>query len=472
MERVMHKKLSFLFFIINFTYAQNLDTLLEEYELNTQKSLKTIDEKLGHVTIYSQKDLRIMQYTTLSDLLKEFPLSNLNTNKLGIPNFSLPGSKTDVSGFFRLFINDHEITSNYTQAPSSSWIDLPVDLIDYIEVYRGNSSFALGSGNGIFFIRIYTKKPSKQNGSQITATIASHGSNSQSFSHADTFGNGWSYLAYFNKSDVNNSTLYKNNKLHNDSSRRYFYLNVQKENTGIDLGFTDIEKDNYIGTAMDAAPDNGKINSKDYFIDLKQYFLNDKSLKLQLSYDRNDLEYEESDGSGLAMIPFIDLSNIPVTIPRSYYQNNSVSKLNAFVSKKINIKDHNLLLGINIQEKRYNTKSNTVTNFANITTQAGRLTNFDKEQVSSILIQDDHKVNENLLLVANGKFDKIKRNGGLDDLSNEQYRFGTIYTPFDNFGIKAFYTKTYISPSFFNIDYALGNIKQQEYKYFTAEGIC
>ena len=149
----MSKFLLFIILLSSVLLAQDINTLLNEFESNTDKSLKTVDERLGHVSIYSQKDLKAMQYTTISDLLKELPLSSLNKNKFGISNLSLPGTKTSVSGLFRLFINNHEVTSNYSQSPSDSWMELPVDLIDYVEVYRGNSSFSLGSESGIFFIR-------------------------------------------------------------------------------------------------------------------------------------------------------------------------------------------------------------------------------------------------------------------------------------------------------------------------------
>ena len=80
----MYKYILFIFFIyINFMYAQNIDTLLQEYESSNKKSLKTVDEKLGNVTIYSQEELKRMQYTTLSDILKVFPINNFNTYKQG-----------------------------------------------------------------------------------------------------------------------------------------------------------------------------------------------------------------------------------------------------------------------------------------------------------------------------------------------------------------------------------------------------
>jgi hypothetical protein len=65
------------------------------------------------------------------------PLTNLNRNKFGMYSLTLPGTKADVSGFFRFFINDHEISSLQTQSASLSWGDLPLDFVDYIELYNG-----------------------------------------------------------------------------------------------------------------------------------------------------------------------------------------------------------------------------------------------------------------------------------------------------------------------------------------------
>ncbi len=474
----MYKYILFIFFIcINFMYAQNIDTLLQEYESSTKKSLKTVDEKLGNVTIYSQEELKRMQYTTLSDILKEFPINNFNTNKLGVSNLSLSGSKTDVSGFFRLFINDHEVSSIYMQSPSFSWINLPLDFVDYIEVYRGNSSFALGSDAGIFFIRVYTKNPLKENGSQIVGTIASHGTNSKSISHADVLSNGWSYLAYFNNSKVHEKQNYKTQQLHNNSSRNYFYFNGQKESSSVNFGYTDLEKDNYTGFALDVVPDDGKIKSKNYFFDITSYFLDDKSLKLNLSYDFNELQYEERNSAGLEIIPALNMASLGTTIPKEYYQNTQFKKYSGLLSKSFSIRGNNFLIGTSIQNKKYKTKQNTTVNFLNTTTEIGAFNGFDTETISSLFIQDDYKLHDDLLVIGNAKVDKYKRNGGLEDFNTEHYRIGAIYSPLEHFGLKSFVTKTSLAPSFYNIDYSditnpnRLNLKNQEYKYYTIEGV-
>ena len=52
-----------------------------------------MDEKLGHVFIYSQKDIQLMQYHKLNDILKELPLFNLNKNRYGFLTPSLSATK-------------------------------------------------------------------------------------------------------------------------------------------------------------------------------------------------------------------------------------------------------------------------------------------------------------------------------------------------------------------------------------------
>ncbi|MGE4419727.1 MAG: TonB-dependent receptor plug domain-containing protein [Sulfurimonas sp.] len=464
----MNKYFFIYLLFANILLAQNIDSLLQELESNSEKSLYTIDEKLGHVSIYSQKELKLMQYTTLSDLLKELPLSNLNKNSFGISNLSVSGSKTDVSGFFRIFINNHEVSSNYTLSPSSSWMELPMNLVDYIEVYRGDSSFSLGSDSGIFFIRIYTKNPLKENGSEFFTAVTDKGSNSQSLSYSDTLENGWSYLAYVNRTKIKNFETYKNNKINNDSNQKHLYLNIKKNDTEINLGITQAKKDNYFGYSLDTDPDDGKVSSEDYFLDINTYFLRDKSIKVKLSYDVNKFKYEEQNAApGIAVIPVLGFGSV-----KEFSQKNKIIKINLLASKSISFGNNNMLAGINYQKKKYSKADNYTVDFSDVKTDIGRFSDFDEEEMYSLFFQDDYKIDEKLSLVFNAKLDKYKRNGSLEDFKDEQFRVGAVYNINENFGLKTFYSKTYLTPSFYNIDYAINgssNMKNQKYKVFTAE---
>ena len=443
-----------LLFIILYTsvFATNLDYLLEEYETINQKSLQTVDEKLGHVFIYSQKDIKLMQYHKLNDILKELPLLNLNKNRYGLSSLSLAGTKTTVSGFFRVFINDHEVSSIYNQSAAVSWGELPLDFIDYVEIYYGESSFAFGNETGIYFIRLYTKKGVKENGNEINLKGSSKGSSSESFTNSRTFENGWSYLFYGNNQKVKETRTYKSNKLLNNSTRRYLYLDLSNENTDINMAYSDLKKDIYMGMSHDALPDDGEMITKDFFVDVTKYFLDDKSLKTNISYDVNNLDNKEINQEGMSFFPIRGVKEVDKDL--------KFTKVKASVTKTFEYKDNNFLAGVSASEKKYTKGKNTNSDF-------------DKETINSLVFQDDYKLTDNLILIGNAKFDTYKRAGFLEDFSEELYRIGAIYTPFENFGLKTFYTKTYLPPSFFDIEFAFldKNLDIQKYKFYTVEAV-
>ena len=461
-----------LFFIIFYSlgFSSSLDNLLQEYNTNTEKSLKTVDEKLGHVIIYSQKEIQLMQYHKLNDILKELPLLNLNTNRFGQSSLSLAGTKSTVSGFFRFFINDHEISSIYDQSPSLTWGNLPLDFIEHIEIYYGESSFSLGNETGIYFIRLYTKNASKENGTELNFINTSTNSNSQSITDSKIFENGWSYLLYLNKSKVKDSDTYEN-----DKDRRYIFLDINNEetNTKINLGYTDIKKDNYMGISMDNTPDEGEIKSKNFYIDLTQYFLKDNSIKTKVSIDVNETEYSEENSTGMLLVPTLNLQNVSLSLPKTYDEKLKLKKFNAYISKTYKYKNNNFLAALNISKKEYDVIDRNAVNFANQDLNVD-YNDFNEEQITSFIFHDDYKINQNFFLVANAKFDDYKRNSFLSNTSEELYRVGFIYTPFKNFGLKSFYSKTYLPPSFYNVDYAdkkYPDIKTQKYDIFTMEGV-
>ena len=454
--------------------ASSLDSLLNEYETTSDKSLRTIDEKLGHVFIYSQKDLRLMQYNKLGDVLKELPLLNLNKNRYGTNNLSLGGSKTTVSGFFRFFINDHEISSVHTQSPALTWGDLPLDFIDYIEIYYGESSFSSGNETGVYFIRMYTKSASKENGGEIKTKVSSHGSNAQSVLHSHIFENGWSYLMFVQDENINENRFYKNKELLNNANKRYVFLDASNEDTTINLGYSEVSKDNYMGMSLDAKPDSGDIVSEDFFLSATRYFLDDRSLKVALSVDRNHRKYQETNASGIAIIPVIDLGNFGGTVPKAYEEDLMFTKLNSYITKEFNYKNNHFLAGMNLSSKKYDVKSRSSINFSNVYNDIGHIYDFDEERVRSFVLQDDLKINDELYLIGNAKYDQYQRSGFLDEVSEELYRVGAIYTPNDTFGLKGFYTKTALAPTFFNIDMAATSdpsLENQKYNYYTLEGV-
>lgn len=451
-------------------FSDSLDALLQEYKSTSDNSLQTVNEKIGHVVIYSQKEIRLMQYTKLNDILKELPLFNINTNQFGLTNYSLTGSKTTTSGFFRFFINDHEISSGYDQSTSLSWGDLPLDFVDHVEIYYGESSFSFGNETGIYFVRIYTKSALKENSSEINSWITSKGSNSQSFTNSSSFENGWSYLMFLNQEKIKYTSIYNAQKLNSNGTKRYFYADISNETTKINMGYTDVSKNNYTGLAFDATPNSGKNLSKDFFVDITHSFLDDKSLKANLSVDVNDRSYEEENTQSIAIVPLITFSQYGPSGPRRYSEDLRFIKTNAYLSKSFDVEDNSFIAAVNVKNKTYDVQNRQ----SDTNSAIGNFNAFDKETISSLLFQDSYQLKDDLILVANTKLDYYDRNDYLKDSSETLLRVGAIYTPTKNWGFKSFYTQTALTPSFYNIDYTDTNkpkLKSQQYYIYSLEGV-
>ena len=300
-----------LFLLNSLVFAQSLDNLLEEYQISSDLSNKTLDEKVGHLTVYTQQQLKQMQYNKLSDVLKELPILNLNNNIYGVKNLNIAGFNSPISTSTRIFINDHEVSSVHTLSPFLVWDSLPLDFINHIEVYTGDSSFSLGNEPGTTFVRVYTKSPSQENGNQLTLSSSTNDERYFGASHSEILQNKWSFLVYAGSQKVDDNKEYKNNTLHNDSSRQYFYSTIQKDNAKIDLAYAQLHKDNFIGLSKDAIPDDGDIKSKDYFASYSNTYLKDDSLKTIFSIDINERDYSEDNAQGILLTPVIDQTSIP-----------------------------------------------------------------------------------------------------------------------------------------------------------------
>lgn len=460
----MPKLLLFIILLFNFTFASTLESLLEEYETTSKDSLQTLNDKMGHARIYSQKELKTMQYDKLSDVLRELPITSLNRSSFGPNTLSLTGTKSEASGFFRLFINDHEVSSAYTQSPFLIWYELPVSLIDYIEIYYGEGSFTLGNTTGVEFIRVYTKKATKENGGSFKSVVSNKSTNSQEVSYSTVLENGWSYLAYFANQNNFFQRSHNNKSLNADNTQQYLFLDIADNNNSINVAYTRTKKEDYQGMSFDGNTDDGDIKVDDFYITYSRYFSKDKSLKLNLSLDVQNRKNREENSEGIAIVG----ANYPITLTKKYEEDIKLTKTSASLSKKFTTKNNNLFTALNVKNIEYKTRSRSINDTINI----GKFNDFNRETSYSFALQDDYKLLDNLIVIGNYKVDKYVRNGFMDDSVETLYRVGSIFLPTENLGFKSFYTVSHVPPSFYNADFSANsqeNLDSQKYKYFTFE---
>lgn len=461
------KILPSLFLLGSLSFADNLDNLLEEYKLSSDLSNKTMDEKIGHLTVYTQQQLQQMQYNKLSDVIKELALLNVNNNIYGVNNISIAGFNSPISTSTRLFINDHEVSSVHTLSPFLVWDSLPLDFISHIEIYTGDSSFSLGNEPGTTFIRVYTKSPSKENGNQLTLSSSTNNERYFGASHSEVLENKWSFLVYAGNQTVDDSKHSINGTLHNDSTRKYLYSTIQKDNAKIDLAYAELYKDNYIGLSKDAMPDDGHIQSKDYFISYSNTYLRDDSLKTVFSIDINERDYFEQNAQGILLTPVI---NQTLSLPTYYDEKLRFEKYDTYISKSFTKKSNEVILASSVKHKKY--VLNDRTTISNQILEDKKFSEFDTETLYSFMIEDKYKINDNLHIIGDAKFDRYQRNAALDNSTEHLYKLGLIFMPSDNLGFKLFASQSYMSPTFYYVDMAspsVENLESQKINYYSLE---
>ena len=77
------KILLLMLMLFSFSVAEGIDSLLQEYEKNSELSNKTKDESAGNLIVYTRDDLERMQAESLQDVLKSLRLFSYIENRIG-----------------------------------------------------------------------------------------------------------------------------------------------------------------------------------------------------------------------------------------------------------------------------------------------------------------------------------------------------------------------------------------------------
>ena len=163
----------FIFILLTtviYVYAEDIQILLEEYEEKADLSNKTKRESLGHLVVFTRKDLEIMGVNTLGEVLRTIPVTNFMPNSFGTGSLSNPGQPVKISTIYRLYIDDHEVSSIHTFSPFLTYDEYPLDTIDHIEIYYSLGAISVSNEPSQIIIKLYTKSPERENLSEIRLT--------------------------------------------------------------------------------------------------------------------------------------------------------------------------------------------------------------------------------------------------------------------------------------------------------------
>ena len=412
-QKIIQKSLVFLFLLSSgMAYAENVDSILQEYNQKNALSQKTIDENKGHLVLFSREKLERMHAKTLKDVFKTAPIMYYHENRYALPDPLTSGAFEPYrSNFIRLYVDGVEITQGWMGSGLMLYGDVNIDFVDHIEFYYMTPSFETSVEPAYLTVFLYSKDPKRDNGGKLDLVQGNRGYNSQSISYGQQTED-LSYMVNFShtnakRENIDNGT---STPLSRDFERTQLFSYVKTEDQIFHLQVMKKNTDSLAGMSWDATPLVSQIDylnvHMDYGIDLGEYW------RAQFAYDwlKTDMAQEDE-------LPLLWSDALGANIFNGEYKNSTYT---AELTYKETIGNNRITAGV---KGRYKKLDSFIKEGQDALTSP-----FTTEKIASIFFQDQYALSDQQLLTLGISYNDISRNGGIEDDSLLQLRLGYIYT--------------------------------------------
>ncbi len=414
----MQKSLVFLCLLSSSTvYAENIDSILQEYNQKNALSQKTVDENKGHLILFTREKLEEMHAKTLKDVFKTTPMIYYHENRYALPDPLTSGAFEPYrSNFIRLYVDGVEITQGWMGSGLMLYGDMNIDFVDHIEFYYMTPSFETTVEPAYLTVFIYSKDPKRDMGGKLDLLYGSRGYNSQSISYGE-HKEDFSYMVNFSHTDGKRETVDNGTStpLSRDFERTQLFSYIKTKDQVFHLQVMKKNTDSLAGMSWDATPLVSQIDylnvHMDYGIDLSENW------HAQFNYDWLKTDMRQADNIPLNWGD-VDLSD-PFYDPRIFNGLYKNSTYTTELTYKETIGDHRVTAGAKGRYKKLDSFERDG--------QDALTTPFTSESIGSIFFQDQYALSEQELLSFGISYNNISRNGGIEDDTLLQLRLGYIY---------------------------------------------
>ena len=425
-QKIIQKNLVFLGILFSTViYAENVDSILQEYNKKNDLSQKTIDENKGHLVLFTREKLERMHAKTLKDVFKTTPIIYYNENRSALPDPSTNGSFDNYrSNFIRLYIDGVEITQGWFGSGIMLYGDMNIDFVDHIEFYYAIPSFETSTEPAYMTVFLYSKDPKRDSGGKLDLVGGSRGYNSQSVSYGQQTED-LSYMVNLSRTDAKRETVDNGTStpLSRDFERLQLFSYVKSEDQIFHLQVMKKDTDSLAGMSWDATPLVSEIDylnvHMDYGIDFGEYW------HAQFAYEwlKRDVRQED---------------DLPLIGSGTYYGNtlNATSKNSTYTAEltyKKTIGNNRITAGVKGRYKNFDSRT--------IDGKDTLGSPFTSEKIASVFFQDQYALSDQELLTLGISYNYISRNGGVQDDSLLHLRFGYIYSG-DEWSYKTYLYRT------------------------------
>lgn len=406
-------------------YAQNVDSVLQEYNKKNALSQKTIDENKGHLVLFTREKLERMHAKTLKDVFKTTPIIYYHENRYALPDPLTSGAFEPYrSNFIRLYVDGVEITQGWMGSGLMLYGDVNIDFVDHIEFYYMIPSFETSVEPAYLTVFLYSKDPKRDSGGKLDLIGGSRGYNSQSISYGEQKED-FSYMVNFSHTNAKRETIDNGTStpLSRDFERTQLFSYVKTEDQIFHLQVMKKNTDSLAGASWDATPLVSQIDylnlHMDYGVDLGEHW------RAQFAYDWLKTDMAQADE-----LPLFWPDALGANVFNGEYKNSTYT---AELTYKETIGNNRITAGVKGRYKELDSLKKDG--------QDALTSPFTSETIASIFFQDQYAFSDQQLLTLGISYNHISRNGEIEDDSLLQLRLGYIYTS-DHWSYKAYLYRT------------------------------
>ena len=412
-QKVIQKSFILLYLLISgVIYAENVDSVLQEYNQKNALSQKTIDENKGHLVLYSRERLEKMHAKTLKDVFKTTPVIYYHENRYALPDPLTSGEFEPYrSNFIRLYVDGVEVTQGWMGSGLMLYGDINIDFVDHIEFYFLTPSFETSVEPAYLTVFLYSKDPKRDPGGKLDISGGSRGYNSQSIAYGEQKED-FSYMVNLSHTNDKRETVDNGTAtpLSRDFERTQLFSYIKNEEQIFHLQVMKKNTDSLAGMSLDATPLVSEMNylnvHMDYGIDLGDYW------HAQIAYDWLKTDMIQADE-----FPFRWPDALGANTFNGEYKNSTYT---AELTYKQTIGDNRITAGLKGRYKALD----SFTNYG----QDALTSPFTAETIASVFFQDQYALSDQQLLTLGISYNHISRNGGVENDSLLQLRLGYLYT--------------------------------------------
>ena len=439
------------------SFGQQLDTLLKEYKDLSQLYRQTRQESEGHLIIITREDIKKFQYYTLSDLLRSLRYFSLQRNHYGEKILSYATIYPLENSTVRIFINNHEISAVFRKTALPLWADIPLDFVEHIEIYQGESAIKFNNEAAGTIIKIYTKKPERENGSKIRTSLTSKMGNLFSFYTGWELPGDSAFSLFIGKSRYISQKYYNQNESTKlDENNYYGYVSFFIKDWFLESGLANKNSSRFRGDTITGFPLSSDFENSHGYLSLEKTISQELNLKIRLYADRIS---SDSIQIGRKTNPVIAVNPVETAIfwDRKVESYKVGADFNGEIKKFSNLFSY----GGKVQKTGYRLTD---------TRDSRVIKDKNSEHYKAVFIEDVYNIKPSIGIVGGLKFENMERRYG-KDIDTFLWRIGIISLFSEKNYFKLFMSKYYTPPYFVEI-YTNPNLKKQKNRSVTAELSC